>query len=220
MKELVILDLDGTIVNGQSQQLFLNYLFRKRIVGLFFYLKINFWFILYKLGLLKSPGKIDNIMRYSFSFLNGKSVKEVENLAIDFFDKVLKRFISSEMTGIINKHRAEGRESLIISNAADVIVGEVARFLGISDFIATKLEIKDGCYTGKILGDIVYGKNKLFALRNFVGAKQIKIASAYSDHVSDLDLLLMAQNPCAVNPDGLLLQEAKKRNWTILKFNL
>ncbi len=42
MNELVILDLDGVIINGQSQQIFLDYIFRKKIVGLFFYLKIYF----------------------------------------------------------------------------------------------------------------------------------------------------------------------------------
>jgi len=36
MKELVILDLDGVIIDGQSQKILLNYLFKQKIIGSFF----------------------------------------------------------------------------------------------------------------------------------------------------------------------------------------
>lgn len=53
MKELVIFDIDGTIIKGQSQVLFLRYLLSIHRITRVFYLKILLWFILYKLGIVK-----------------------------------------------------------------------------------------------------------------------------------------------------------------------
>jgi putative phosphoserine phosphatase / 1-acylglycerol-3-phosphate O-acyltransferase len=217
MSELVIFDLDGVIINGQSQQIFLNYLFRKKIVGLFFYLKILFWFVLYKMGLVKNPKKI---MEYAFAFLKSKKTEDVEIMAGRFFDENLKKFIFPEIVDIINKHKLSGRELLIVSNAADFIVKKTAGFLGIKNYVGTKLEIVNGIFTGRISGDITYGKNKVKFAEDFIKKNNLDLKNsfAYADHISDLDLLLIVKNPVAVNPDRALFLEAKKRNWRILNF--
>lgn len=217
MRELVILDLDGTIIKGQSQLLFLNYLFKKKVIGLFFYLKIYFWFLLYNIGIINNP---KNIMIFAFSFLRDKKSSQIEDLVNNFFNEVLKKFIFSEMVGIINEHISKNRELLIISNAADIIVKKVAEFLNINNYIGTKLETKNRIFTGDILGDIIYGKNKANYVKGFIRENNLNFKNswAYADHVSDLDLLLLVANPYAINPDKLLFREAKKRSWPILKF--
>jgi len=217
MNELVILDLDGVILREQSQLIFLKYLSKNKIIGLFFYFKIYFWFILYKLGLVKNPKKI---MDFAFSFLKGKKVEDVEKIVEIFFTEKLREFIFPEITDIIKEHKARGMELLIISNAIDVIVGRVAEFLGIKNYICTQLEKTNGIFTGKILGNIVYGKNKVILAKEFILKNNLNLSNSYTytDHISDLDLLLMVSNPNAVNPDRFLLSEAKKRNWPVLIF--
>ncbi len=217
MKELVILDLDGVIIKGQSQLIFLNYLLKRKIIGLFFYLKILIWFIFYKLRPTNNPEKI---MNFSFSFLKNKNTKDVEEIIKKFFLENLHKFIFPEIIDIINKHRARGRELLIISNAADILVKEIAEFLDIRHYIGTKLEKVSGVFTGKISGDIVYGKNKVIFAEDFIKKNGLdpKNNWSYTDHISDLNLLLLTSNPCAVNPDRLLKKEAQKRNWPILIF--
>lgn len=209
--------MDGVIINGQSQQFFLNYLFRKRAVGLFFYLKINIWFALYKIGMAKNPKKI---MEYSSSFLKGKNVEEIEKLTGNFFNEVLKNFIFHEIIDIIDKHRIENRELLIVSNTLDIIVKSVSHFLNIENYIGTRAEIINNKFTGNISGDIVYGKNKLKFIENFLREKGLGIEDswAYTDHISDLPMLMLVKNPFTVNPDKKLYIEAKKRNWKILNF--
>jgi len=218
MNELVILDLDGVIVKGQSQLLFLNYVFRKGLVSLFFYLKIFFWFFFYKLGLFKNPKEI---MDYSFSFLKDKKIEEVDEIVEVFLKEVLHKFIFPEIIDIINEHKAKDREVIIVSNGADILVKKVADYLNIKNCISTRLEITSGKFTGKILGDIVYGKNKVYFTKEFIKKNNLDLYNsyAYTDHISDLDLLLMVFNPFAVNPDNLLFAEAKKRNWPVLMFN-
>ena len=65
------------------------------------------------------------------------------------------------------------------------------------------------------------GKNKVKVTNEFIKKNNLDLYNsyAYTDHISDLDLLLMVFNPCAVNPDNLLFEEAKKRNWPVLMFN-
>jgi len=167
---------------------------------------------------VKNPKKI---MDYSFSFLKDKRIEEVDEIVDIFFKNVLCKFIFSEIVDIINKHKEKERELIIISNGADILVKRVADFLDIKNYIGTRLEIINGKFTGKILGDIVYGKNKVKVAEEFIKKNNFNLDNsyAYTDHISDLDLLLMVSNPFAVNPDNFLVAEAKKRNWPVLKFN-
>jgi HAD superfamily hydrolase (TIGR01490 family) len=217
MQELVILDMDGVIINGQSQKVLLNFLFKKRIIKSFFYFKIYFWFILYKLNLINNPKKI---MNFAFSFLKGKKEEEVNKIIAKFFDVELKRFIFPEIIDIINEHKLKSRKIIIISNATDLIVKKIANYFNIKDFIGTQLEVVNGVFSGKILGEIVYGKQKLIMLNNFLKETNLntKNSFVYTDHISDLPLLLASMNPIVVNPERRLLKQAKKNNWKIYNF--
>jgi HAD superfamily hydrolase (TIGR01490 family) len=177
--------------------------------------------LLYKLGISKSSKEVIHIMNYSFSFSKGEPEEKLENLINEFFDKDIKNNIFSEIINIIKKHKAEGRELLIISSAIDAIVGRVAKFLEINNYIGTKLETIDGKFTGKILGDIVYGKNKIDFAKDFISENNLDFKNSwvYTDHHSDLDLMALSSNPHAVNPEKTLKKEAEKRNWPVLMFS-
>jgi len=218
IKELIILDLDNVIINGQSQKILLNYLFGKRIIGFFYYFHIYFWFILYKLGLAKNPKEI---MEYAFSFLKGRKVNEAEEIIDDFFERVLKNFIFQEMVDIINSHRKEKRELIIISNVIEILAKKIAEFLDINNYIATKLEVMDGKFTGRIVGDIVYGENKVNCIKKFIKENNLNLIKswAYADHISDLGILNIVNNPLVVNPNRKMREEARKRKWPILNFD-
>ncbi len=219
MKELVVFDLDGTIISKQSQFVLIRYLFKKKSINFGFYFVILLWFMLYKIGLAKNPRPM---MEWSFSFLNGKSVEEFDVIIEDFFQKEIKKFIFPQIIDIISKHRAQNREVVIISNAIDPIVKKAASYLGINKYISTKLEVINGKFTGKIDGDIIYGNKKVATLREFTQENGLNFANsyAYTDHISDLSLLLAVTNPCAINPDKSLRKEAKKRRWPILNFKI
>jgi len=219
VKELVILDLDNVIIKGQSQKLLLNYLFKKKLIGYWYFLKIYFWFIFYKAGLIKNPKRV---MEYAFGFLKDKKVENVNEIANDFFDNTLKKFIYKEMVDIINEHKNKEKEVVLVSNAIDIIVKKVAQFLNIKNYISTQLEIINNKYTGKIAGDIVYGENKVNYIKGFIKKNNLTLDNswAYGDHISDIGFLEISAHPNAINPDKLLLIEAQKRNWPILNFNL
>jgi len=82
------------------------------------------------------------------------------------------------------------------------------------------LAASGGRLTGKILGKPVYGGNKISFVEEFIKGQDACLTNvyAYTDHMSDLGLLLMASNPYVVNPGADLLREARVRGWPILRF--
>ncbi len=217
MKELAIFDLDNTLIKKQSQVFLLAYALKKGHVGFFSYIFIMLWFIAYKIGLVKNPKRI---MEFSFNFLKNKNIDEFESIIDDFFENKLKSTLFVEALRLVEKHKRNGRETLIVSNAIEYIPKKVAQYLGIDYFIGTKLEIVNNKFTGKIKGDIIYGRNKVTSINDFVREKGFSLDNSYgySDHYSDIPFLEMVANPFAVNPDSKLQNKAKRENWPILIF--
>ena len=217
MKELVIFDVDETIVDGQSQRLFLGYLRSKGEIGVFTYIKILTWFIFYKIGLAKDPRAI---MEYAFGFMKGKPREEISALAHDFFETRLKEAIYPEAIKIIADHIQSGKKVILLSNAADIVVREVANYLKVTEYLSTELELDGGIYTGRLAGLPRYGSEKLAAIKKYVERNNmdIKMAWAYADHGSDITLLEQVGHPIAVNAAPALSKVAHERNWPTLEF--
>ena len=215
-RTLIIFDIDGTIVKGQSQRLFLQYLMSIGLIGRVFYWKLMAWFILYKMGIVRDPQKP---MEYAFSFLKGKSVAEVAAITHDFFEKVLKDSFYPEALEIIAGHRRAEGTVVLVSNAADIIVREIATYLDVSEYMCTVLETESGFYSGKVHGSM-YGNQKAEAVKEFASKNNfdLKDAWAYGDHVSDKYILSEVGNPVAVNPSPKLASLARTNNWKILAF--
>jgi len=213
----VIFDLDNTLIKGQSQMILLNYALGKGLINPFFYFRITFWFVCYKIGVIKNPRKV---MEYSFGFFKDKNIDEFKKIINEFFKEKLQNYIFQEAAEIIRKHKNQNRKVLIISNAIEFIPQRVAQFLNVDYFIGTKLEKLNNKFTGKIKGDIIYGKNKVIAIKDFINKYNFSLNGSwgYSDHSSDLPFLEIDSFSVVVNPDNNLYKIAKQKDWQILKF--
>lgn len=219
MKDLIIFDVDNTIIKGQSQNLLLSYLLSKKEISFTYYLTILPWFLLYKLQLINNPKKV---MTYAYSFIKGKSLVEIDGLMSRFLKDSLKENIFPEAIRTIQEYKNSGGDVVLISNAPDIIISRLAHYLGIKDYLSTELEIKDGVYTGMIKGPLMYGNNKLISMQRYANEHgyDLKKASAYGDHGSDLPVLGAVSHPVAINPSSLLLQVAKKNHWPIFEWSI
>lgn len=217
MKEVVIFDVDNTILKGFSQGLFVDYLYKTGKVSFVYRFTLILWFILYKLRLVKDPKPA---MEYGLAFIKGKTEIEIENIVNEFFYKNLLPKIYPEALVIIEKHQSLGRELMLISNAPDIIIDKLSKYLKINRYLSTKLEIRHGVYTGNIIGDIMYGKQKLDSVRFYISGEGMSLDNSwgYADHESDSFILSAVTHPFAVNPSRNLRKIAIKNNWKILKF--
>ena len=128
-------------------------------------------------------------------------------------------------------HAKQGHAIVLVSGtleplatvSAQLLEAELAA-LGIKTKIrvsATRLEEVGGRWTGKVLGEAMFGTAKGQAARQFAEELRLDLPNsfAYGNSANDRWLLAAVGKPVAVNPSWRLLRIAKKRNWPVLRWN-
>ncbi len=216
MKSLVIFDLDGTLIKGQTQRLFLKIIKEKRWISCIDYIFLTLWFIGYKLGFLRNTEKMGEWACKKF-----KDVKatRIDAVIEEYFMWFSKR-IFQEAYALIEKHRRQGDELLVISSSIEPIVKSLCGHFGIGNYLCTKLEARGGIYTGKIMGKGIYENQKIAGLQQYVRDNNLRDVRTvcYADHILDLPLLLEVDEPICVNPDSKLRAIARSKDWRVMDF--
>lgn len=115
----------------------------------------------------------------------------------------------------IARHRAQGDRLILISAAVDVVAEPLAADLGFDDVLCTRIGWSDG--RPHLAGRNCYGAEKLRQL-DALGPLPRPVY-AYSDHISDLDLLTRADHGVAVNPSAALRRAALAHGLEIRDFD-
>jgi HAD superfamily hydrolase (TIGR01490 family) len=128
--------------------------------------------------------------------------------------------VRPESRELIEMHRQAGREQWIVSASAQGIVDPLARAIGMTGGIGTRVAVRDGVYTGDLDGPFVYGDGKVEAMLAIARARHYDLERcyAYSDSISDLPMLELVGHPVAVNPDRALEELARSRGWPVVIF--
>src|SRR5262249_17411014 len=116
-------------------------------------------------------------------------------------------------------HHAAGRDVIIVSTSGAEMVEPIGEMLGADHVVATRLEVADGKYTGKIRF-YAYAENKAKAITDLARRRAYALADGYahSDSIPDVHMLETVGHPYAVNPDKDLRKVAKERDWPVLVF--
>ena len=143
----------------------------------------------------------------------------MQKLAQEHFHLFVKKKIYLEAYKIIHKQKKQGDTLCLISATNEILVEPIAKFLNI-EFIATKLELKNTLFTGKIIPPYCLGKNKVLLMKNFCQQKKLPFdnCSYYGDSKADIYIMNNVNYPKPVNPSKELLTISKKKNWDILTF--
>ena len=128
-------------------------------------------------------------------------------------------------------HAKQGHEIVLLSGTLEPLAREAARAIevelaarGVTAQIrvcATRLEEKDGKWTGRILGEAMFGKSKARAAKRLAEAMRFDLGRsyAYGDSLTDRWLMDDVGRPAAVNPSKGLLSVARARAWPILHWD-
>jgi putative phosphoserine phosphatase/1-acylglycerol-3-phosphate O-acyltransferase len=118
---------------------------------------------------------------------------------------------------ILAAFRADGHQLVLATTSPYDMVAPLADRLGFDDVLATRYEVRQGRYTGRLEGPFVWGLGKLGAVRAWAGARDIDLATCHgcSDSVFDIPLLASVGYPHAVNPDPGLSAVAAARRWPV-----
>jgi HAD superfamily hydrolase (TIGR01490 family) len=152
-----------------------------------------------------------------FSVYEGISEDRLLLLADEAFETILKRSLFPEARALVARCRKEG-DVVLVSGALDFLMKRLADYLGATDVIANRLEIKDCRATGRLLRPVVAGPEKARLVREHARAKGYDLDDcfAYSDSYSDVPMLSVVGHPAAVNPDARLARLARAYGWPVV----
>jgi HAD superfamily hydrolase (TIGR01490 family) len=153
-----------------------------------------------------------------YRYYKGQSEDRLVTLAEELFEDVIKPSVFPRARDLIEESRRSGCRQVIISGGLDFTVRPLARWLGVDDVIANRLEFFDGVATGKIRAPFIAGANKATIIRDYAVAHDIDLnhSYAYSDSYSDYPMLAAVGRPAAVNPDLRLRSVARSYDWPVL----
>ncbi len=149
----------------------------------------------------------------------GWPIEEVRRITTETMRNVVTPAIYAEARDLIDFHRRQGHEVIIISASASILVEPIARELGVDTVVASEMEVVDGKLTGTITR-YLKGGAKAEAITQFAASRGFDLANsyAYSDSATDIPMLEMVGNPVAVNPDRALRKHAMKNGWEVRTF--
>ena len=215
-RNLAIFDLDNTILNGDSDYSWINFLIEKRLVDKDEYERKNKYFYdQYYQGKLN----YDEWAEFALTTIKGKKPEEIEDILSKFLSEIIEPMINIYALKLLHDHTHNNDIMLLASATNSVIVEPIAKRLGFKNIVSTEVEIIDEIYTGKLLGIPALSEGKLIKVKEWMLQNNIESfdnTSFYSDSINDLPLLAAVSKPVAVNPDDMLREECRKRSWEII----
>ncbi|HEX8494869.1 MAG TPA: HAD family phosphatase [Pyrinomonadaceae bacterium] len=153
-----------------------------------------------------------------FKRYKGESEDRLRFFADELFEDVLKPAIFPGAFELIEKSRSLGLRQVVVTGALELSVKPLMEYLGITDYVANRLEFVNGIATGRLLPPVMAAATKASWIRTFAEREGLSLSDsyAYTDSMSDLPMLSVVGHPAAVNPDMRLRQTALHHDWPIL----
>ena len=212
---LAIFDLDHTLLNGDSDYLWGEYMVENKIVDADSYRRRNkVFYDDYQRGELDN----DRYLAFSLEPLTQHSLDDLYAWRADYVETWIKPIVANGAEDLLAEHRDRGHELLIISATNLFITEPIAELLGVPTILSTEPEIVDNRYTGRYLGTPTYQEGKVVVLNQWLEntSHDLEGSYFYSDSINDLALLEQVENPVAAHPDDELKAIALERGWKII----
>jgi putative phosphoserine phosphatase/1-acylglycerol-3-phosphate O-acyltransferase len=211
----VFVDLDRTLLRGPSGPV-LDLALRRRgvVAGHRSLPGTKSFYALY--GLLGENPLSMGLARAAAVMAGGWSEAEVIAAAEEVVSE-LAALVAPFAPAALAAHREAGLRLVLATTTPVDMIAPLARALGFDDVVATRYQVRDGCYTGRLDGGFVWGPGKLAAVRRWAetAGEDLAECHAYSDSVYDAPLLASVGHPHALNPDASLAVMALARRWPI-----
>ncbi len=212
---LAIFDLDNTLLHGDSDYLWGEYLVELGVVDKADYAAKNAQFFAdYKAGTLD----VIAFQQFAMQPLANNRMDDLIRWRSDFVTQIIQPLVGQAAVDLVEQHREQGDTLLIITATNSFVTRPIADLFGIPHLIGTEPEQQGQQFTGRIAGIPSFHTGKVQRLHTWRQTHPIDLAGAYfySDSHNDLPLLQKVDNPVAVNPDDILRAHAIEQQWPIL----
>ncbi|NOQ82252.1 MAG: HAD-IB family hydrolase [Methylophaga sp.] len=212
---LAIFDLDNTLLGGDSDYLWGEFLVENNIVDAKSYQQANQDFYdQYLAGTMD----IFEFSAFQFKPLADNTLNDLIRWREQYLAKKIAPIMLPAARKLIAKHQQQGDTLLIITATNSFITAPIAKSLAIPNLIATEAEMIEGAYTGKVAGTPSYQQGKVVRLEEWLKEQGLTLEGSYfySDSHNDLPLLNLVEHPVAVDADPKLHAIAKQQGWKII----
>lgn len=215
--ELALFDLDNTLLNGDSDYEWAQFLIDQGVLEREAYEeKNNYFYDQYKVGTLN----IYEFLDFQLAPLARYPRDQLDRWHARFMKTRIVPIMLDKARQLIRDHLDNGDLCAIVTATNAFITGPIAQAFGVEHLIATEVEQKNGAFTGKPSGTPCFREGKIARLDAWLGQRGTPLSSFtrssfYSDSQNDLPLLERVTRPVAVDPDPTLKRVAEERGWPI-----
>ena len=211
---LALFDLDHTLLDGDSDQLWCDFLIEKGMVDkAIFSAKNEAMARDYKTGAVN----VQVFCEFYIGTLTLKTPVEWEPLRQEFLSDWVAPRLCAGGKAHIKTHQDNG-DRVVMTTATNRFITELtAKHLGVQDLIATDPDMQQGLFTGKTAGVLNMREGKVTRIKMWCKEQKIEWAQletwGYSDSINDLPLLEAVTHATVTQGDVKLRAEAAKRGW-------
>ena len=214
---MAIFDLDNTLLGGDSDHAFGDFLISEGLVDpLSHKARNDAFYEQYKRGALDMAAYTE----FAISAVAGLARAQRDALHAKFMASFVEPMMLPAALALLKRHRDAGDYCLIITATNRYVTEPIAQRLNADALIATELELIDDRFTGRVAGIPNFQEGKVRNLELWLAeqAGQLNLDDSvfYSDSFNDLPLLEIATRAVAVDPDDTLRRIAQERNWEII----
>ncbi len=216
-QRLALFDLDNTLLGGDSDHEWGNFLIEKGIVDPVAHREQNDAFYRdYDSGLLD----IDAYVAFTLAPIMGLDKTGRSELLAQFMEHSVLPMVLQQGLELLSQHREQGDYCVMITATNSFITTPIASHYGVDKLLATDVEETDGQLTGRIAGIPCFQAGKVEKLKQWLDEAALPLglddSIFYSDSRNDIPLLELVSEPVAVDPDTKLRQTAEQKGWRII----
>lgn len=210
-------DVDNTILQGASMFHLMRGLYARKFFTTRDLARAAWGQAYFRLVGVEDPAAVARVRESALAFIAGHRVDDVRRLSEDIFDEVMADRIWPGTRALAQLHLDRGQRVWLVTAAPLEIATVIATRMRLTGALGTVAEHVDGVYTGRLDGDMLHGPAKARAVRALAAREGLDLArcSAYSDSMNDLPMLTLVGDPCAINPDRVLRDHARREGWRV-----
>ncbi|MCB1961122.1 MAG: HAD family hydrolase [Rhodocyclaceae bacterium] len=216
--DLVLFDLDNTLLAGDSDFAWAEFLIGKGVLDREVYETRNIAFYeQYKAGTLD----IFEFLDFQLAPLARHERTRLDAWHAEFMDVSIRPMITDQARALVEQHRADGALLAVVTATNSFVTGPIAREFGIPHLVATIAAQENGAFTGKPRGMPAFKAGKIERVERWLETLGLHSGAFarrwfYSDSHNDLPLLKTVTDPIAVDPDDALREHARLHAWPVI----
>lgn len=212
---LALFDLDNTLLGGDSDHAWGDYLCERGILDPVAYKQRNDAF--YQ-DYLNGTLDLQAYLAFSMEILAATEPAQLDQWHREFMRDCIEPIILPKALALLRQHREAGDKLVIITATNRFVTAPIARRLGVRTLLATECEREGERYTGRSTDIPCFREGKVTRLKRWMleNGYDLEGSYFYSDSMNDVPLLEQVAHAVAVDPDPKLRAHAQQRGWKVI----